>query len=88
VNAISPSFVNTPHQASFMNDPVLRRQIESLHLLPVPPPEDVAPLAVFLASDEARCITGSIHQVDAGYTAFKSNNVDVMKVMNTHPNNP
>ena len=84
VNAISPSFVTTPHQASFMNDPELRRQIESLHLLPVPSPEEIAPMAVFLASDEARCITGSIHQVDSGYIAFKSNNVDVMKVMNTN----
>lgn len=85
VNAIAPSFVTTPHQASFMDDPTLRSQIESLHLLPVPPPEDIAPLAVFLVSEEARCITGSIHQVDAGYTAFKSNNIDVMKVINTNP---
>ncbi len=84
VNAISPSFVTTPHQASFMNDPALRQQIESLHLLPVPSPDEIAPMAIFLASDEARCITGSIHQVDAGYTAFKSSNVDVMKVMNSN----
>jgi NAD(P)-dependent dehydrogenase (short-subunit alcohol dehydrogenase family) len=85
VNAISPSFVTTPHQTSFMDDPVSRRQIESLHLLPVPSPDEVAPMAVFLASDAARCITGSIHQVDSGYTAFKSGAVDVMKVMNPPP---
>ena len=29
-------------------------------------PEDVAPLAVFLASDEARMITGQAYNVDGG----------------------
>ena len=61
-----------------MNDPVSRGEIESLHLLPVPGPEGVVPLALFLASDEALAITGSIHQVDAGYTAFKSGAIDIM----------
>ena len=53
VNAISPGFVNTEPQVSFMSDPDSRAQIESLHLLPVPDPEQVAPLAMFLLSDEA-----------------------------------
>ena len=35
-------------------------------------PEDIAAFAVFLASDEARRITGGIHTADTGYTAFKS----------------
>jgi NAD(P)-dependent dehydrogenase (short-subunit alcohol dehydrogenase family) len=80
VNAICPGFVRTPHQATFLDDPASRRQIESLHLLPIPGPEEIAPLAVFLASDEACCITGSIHQVDAGYMAYKSNQVAVMEI--------
>jgi NAD(P)-dependent dehydrogenase (short-subunit alcohol dehydrogenase family) len=83
VNAISPGFVATEPQAVFMNDPPSRAEIQALHLLPVPPPEDVVPLALFLASDEARSITGSIHQVDAGYTAFKCAHVDVKQTM-TH----
>ena len=37
-----------------------------------PEPEDIAAFAVFLASDEARRITGGIHTADSGYTAFKS----------------
>jgi len=82
VNAICPSFVNTEPQAEFMNHAATRQEIESLHLLPVPEPEDVVPLALFLASDDAKSITGSIHQVNAGFTAFKSQNVDVMEVMN------
>jgi NAD(P)-dependent dehydrogenase (short-subunit alcohol dehydrogenase family) len=32
-------------------------------------PEEVASLAVFLASDAASFITGSYHLVDGGYTA-------------------
>jgi NAD(P)-dependent dehydrogenase (short-subunit alcohol dehydrogenase family) len=83
VNAISPGFVNTEPQANFMNDPDARAQIESLHLLPVPDPEEVAPLAMFLLSDEARSITGSVHQVDAGYLAFKSHSIDIMEVVRT-----
>ena len=35
--------------------------------------EEVAAFAVFLASDEARSMTGGIHVVDSGYTAFKAN---------------
>ncbi|MAE60996.1 MAG: short-chain dehydrogenase [Planctomycetaceae bacterium] len=82
VNAISPGFVNTESQAPFMRDAAGRKQIQSLHLLPLPDPEDIVPLALFLASDEARSITGSIHQADAGYTAFKSSDVDIMAVIN------
>jgi NAD(P)-dependent dehydrogenase (short-subunit alcohol dehydrogenase family) len=82
VNAISPSFVNTEPQAVFMDQAETRREIERLHLLPVPEPEDIVPLALFLASDQARSITGSVHQVDAGYTAFKTQDIDVMEVMN------
>jgi NAD(P)-dependent dehydrogenase (short-subunit alcohol dehydrogenase family) len=80
VNAICPGFVQTPHQAVFLEDAANRRQIESLHLLPIPGPEAIAPLAVFLASAAASCITGSIHQVDAGYLACKSNQVEVMAI--------
>jgi NAD(P)-dependent dehydrogenase (short-subunit alcohol dehydrogenase family) len=82
VNAISPGFVATEPQQVFMDDPRSRAEIEALHLLPVPSPEEIVPLALFLASDEARSITGSIHPVDAGYTAFKCAHVDVMESMN------
>jgi enoyl-[acyl-carrier-protein] reductase (NADH) len=64
-----------------MEDPRRRQQIESLHLLPVPRPEEVVPMALFLASDDASAITGSVHQVDAGYLAFKSHAVDVQRIM-------
>ena len=71
VNAVCPSFVETPHQAPFMSDPAERRKIEDLHLMGIMQPEEIADFAVYLASDKARRMTGGIHVVDAGYTAFK-----------------
>jgi 3-oxoacyl-[acyl-carrier protein] reductase len=32
-------------------------------------PDDIANMAVFLASDEARIITGAIYPVDSGWSA-------------------
>ena len=71
VNAICPSFVETPHQAPFMGNPAERRKIEDMHLMGIMQPEEIADFAVFLASDKARRMTGGIHVVDSGYTAFK-----------------
>ena len=71
VNAICPGFVETPHQMNFMNDPKIRKELEDLHLMGILQPEDIAEFALFLASDKSRRITGAIHAVDSGYTAFK-----------------
>ena len=73
VNAICPGFVKTPHQSVFLDDEKSRAAIESLHLMGIMDPMEVAAFAVFLASDEARSMTGGIHVVDSGYTAFKAN---------------
>jgi NAD(P)-dependent dehydrogenase (short-subunit alcohol dehydrogenase family) len=72
VNAICPGFVATPHQNVFMDNPAEREKIERMHLMGIMSPEDIAAFAVFLASDEARRITGGIYTADSGYTAFKS----------------
>ncbi len=71
VNAICPGFVETPHLASFLEVPEERAKLEALHLMPILQPQDIAHFAVFLASDKARYMTGGIHVVDSGYTAFK-----------------
>lgn len=71
VNAICPGFVETPHQAGFLGVPEERAKLEALHLMPILQPEDIAEFAVFLASDKARYMTGGVHVVDSGYTAFK-----------------
>ena len=71
VNALCPGFVATPHQAVFTENPAEREKIDALHLMGIMEPEDIAAFAVFLASDEARRITGGIYAADSGYTAFK-----------------
>ncbi|MGH6960306.1 MAG: SDR family NAD(P)-dependent oxidoreductase [Dongiaceae bacterium] len=71
VNAICPGFVETPHQAPFMGEPAERRKIEDMHLMGILQPEEIADFAVYLASDKAKRMTGGIHVVDSGYTAFK-----------------
>ncbi len=71
VNAICPGFVETPHQAPFLSVPAERAKIRALHLMDILQPEDIAEFAVFLASDKARFMTGGVHVVDSGYTAFK-----------------
>lgn len=72
VNALCPGFVRTPHQAEFLDDDGGLAAIEALHLMGVMEPDDIAAFAVFLASDEARRLTGGIHVADSGYTAFKA----------------
>jgi NAD(P)-dependent dehydrogenase (short-subunit alcohol dehydrogenase family) len=72
VNAICPGFVATPHQSVIMDNPAQREKIERMHLMGILEPEDIAAFAVYLASDEARRITGGIHTADSGYMAFKS----------------
>ncbi|MFL5929095.1 MAG: SDR family NAD(P)-dependent oxidoreductase [Gaiellaceae bacterium] len=77
VNAIAPSFVSTEPQRVWLDDPQAAATIQSLHILPVPTPEQIAPFVVYLASDESAAVTGAVFPIDAGYTAFKAQ-VDVM----------
>jgi NAD(P)-dependent dehydrogenase (short-subunit alcohol dehydrogenase family) len=64
----------------WLDDPNARATIGSLHILPIPTPEQIAPFVVYLASDESSAVTGTVFPVDAGYMAFKAR-VDVMGTM-------
>ena len=77
VNAIAPSFVSTEPQMVWLDDDQARATIASLHILPIPTPEQIAPFVVYLASDESATVTGGVFPIDAGYMAFKAQ-VDVM----------
>jgi NAD(P)-dependent dehydrogenase (short-subunit alcohol dehydrogenase family) len=70
VNCICPGMVETEMIAPFNADPAARSQRLAMH--PVGrfgQPEDIAGLAVFLASDESAWTTGTAFPVDGGYTA-------------------
>jgi NAD(P)-dependent dehydrogenase (short-subunit alcohol dehydrogenase family) len=82
VNAIAPSFVSTESQRIWLDDAAATSTIESLHILPIPTPEQIAPFVVYLASDESAAVTGTVFPIDAGYMAFKAQ-VDVMGTMQT-----
>ena len=71
INNIAPGAIETPINARLLNDPAklasLTRQIPLGRL---GKPDDVAALAVFLASAEAAYVTGSTYVVDGGLTVF------------------
>jgi glucose 1-dehydrogenase len=71
VNAIAPGAIETPINRNLLQDEVkLRSLLGQIPLGRLGQPEDVAGLAVFLASDEAAYVTGSTYFVDGGLTWF------------------
>jgi NAD(P)-dependent dehydrogenase (short-subunit alcohol dehydrogenase family) len=71
VNCICPGIVETEMVAAFNMDEAARKQRLAMHPLGrFGQPEDVAGLAVFLASDESSWITGAVYTVDGGYSAL------------------
>lgn len=70
VNCICPGIVETDLVAPFNMDEAARKQRLAMHPLGrFGQPEDVAGLAVFLASDAASWITGAAYTADGGYSA-------------------
>jgi NAD(P)-dependent dehydrogenase (short-subunit alcohol dehydrogenase family) len=71
VNAIGPGLIATPLNAKARENPAYMRNFEGrIPLGRIGTPEDIAPVAVFLASDMARYITGVTLPVDGGYLAY------------------
>ena len=69
-NAMCPGPIETPILAPFFAEPGVRERFEKR--IPVGrmgTPEDVARLALFLASDESSFITGALIVIDGGITA-------------------
>ena len=62
-NAIAPGFVETDMTAAFAENTVLR---DSIPLKRFANPEEIAALALFLASDAAGYITGEVIRIDGG----------------------
>jgi NAD(P)-dependent dehydrogenase (short-subunit alcohol dehydrogenase family) len=69
VNAVCPGYVLTPMQRAEYTDEMLAAVNEQIPLKRHAEPEEIAALFAFLASDDARYITGAAIAIDGGETA-------------------
>lgn len=71
VNAICPGWIETPMNAKFFAlGPHIREQAGRLHSIGrIGQPEEVANAVLYLASDEASFVTGTLLTVDGGFSA-------------------
>ena len=69
VNAVCPGYVVTPMQRAEYTDEMLAAVNEQIPLQRHAEPEEIAALFAFLASDDARYITGAAIAIDGGETA-------------------
>jgi glucose 1-dehydrogenase len=68
-NNIAPGAIATPINQSVLDDPeAYRNAVSEIPLGRFGTPQEVASVAVFLASDEAAYVTGSTYYVDGGLT--------------------
>jgi NAD(P)-dependent dehydrogenase (short-subunit alcohol dehydrogenase family) len=68
VNAIAPSATMTDRVRALVAGNASLTKLADSHLLGLIEPEDIANMAVFLASDESRMVTGQVYPVDSGVT--------------------
>jgi NAD(P)-dependent dehydrogenase (short-subunit alcohol dehydrogenase family) len=66
VNAIAPAAVSSGRIQKMMEDPNIRAMVEATQVLGLISPKEIAATAVFLASEEARCMTGQVLSIHAG----------------------
>ena len=75
VNCICPGGINTPLVSNRLGGTNVTDQVLA-QLQPIARagrPEDIAGMALYLASDESSCVTGSAMVVDGGLTAGGGN---------------
>ncbi|MBW0107444.1 SDR family oxidoreductase [Pseudonocardia sp. KRD-182] len=66
-NAICPGLVETPLAGAVLPDTASRMRQHTL--LPIPGPDAIGPLVVYLLAAESRYMTGSVLTIDGGYSA-------------------
>jgi NAD(P)-dependent dehydrogenase (short-subunit alcohol dehydrogenase family) len=73
VNCIAPSLTRTPLAASLLSNETMVTAIGAMHAMQrLGEPEDIAPLAALLLSDEAGWITGQSIGVDGGRAMLRT----------------
>jgi NAD(P)-dependent dehydrogenase (short-subunit alcohol dehydrogenase family) len=71
VNAIAPGYMDTAMTHKAFEDPVYGPTwIDGIPMRRPGRPEELAPLAIFLASEASSYVTGSTILIDGGYTAW------------------
>ena len=68
VNAIAPSATMTERVRKLVAGNAALGKLADAHLLGLIEPQDIANMALFLASDESRMVTGQVYPVDSGVT--------------------
>jgi NAD(P)-dependent dehydrogenase (short-subunit alcohol dehydrogenase family) len=68
VNAIAPSATMTERVKRLVAGNAALTRLADSHLLGLIEPEDIAHMALYLASDESRLVTGQVLPVDSGVT--------------------
>ncbi len=68
-NSVHPVFINTPILDPFAENGSLEKLQRQIPLGAIGEPSDVSNLAVYLASDESKMVTGSEFKVDGGISA-------------------
>ncbi|MGY8525655.1 glucose 1-dehydrogenase [Paracidovorax citrulli] len=72
VNNIAPGMILTPMNQEAMDDPAKQeKQVQSIPMKRAGKPEEIASVAVFLASDQASYIQGATIVVDGGLVLFQ-----------------
>ena len=76
VNAVCPGFVETGLTKALFADPVRGPAIKAMHPLgQLATPDDIAQAVLFLASDDARMITGQALAVDGGFSVGRPEDI-------------
>jgi len=69
INSIAPGAIETPINKNLLNDPAkLSALLQNIPLKRLGTPDDVANMAVFLASEESNYATGTTFFIDGGLT--------------------
>jgi NAD(P)-dependent dehydrogenase (short-subunit alcohol dehydrogenase family) len=71
VNAVAPTYINTPMTVfAKANKPMFDAWIDGTPMARMGEPDEIAAVVMFLASDAASLMTGSIVFADGGYTCW------------------